>query len=422
MNELSVIFESVSNKIGIPNLNSSEFKQTSVLLSLSGGKDSTLALAFYAYLKTKFGIQSIQAFYMDHCIRDTREEIAILLQQTEKFQVPLIIRKSNVPKLSKRLGKSLEETGRIVRYQKLNKILKLSGTKCYVVTGHHSEDYVESVLLHLTRGGGPKSFHTLPPFALKPLPRFLPLVFFSDSELQSARSHLKQELPISVDETNDSEQFKRNRIRKKILPELCLEGLSPYTFYWNSQKETERVFWDWLKEAKTLAIPELSIISRKTWDAATRFQRKQILDLHLEIMQLKPINRGNLLEFERQIETLAETSDRELSDCFLYCQQTGDIWIVSKTSSIWKPLETFEKDNSVCFLWFNQLIKWKITTDSSDYLVRLSEKNDSILVNGKKVQLFEHYRMKKIPSPLRSRLPVLIYKEQVIQHATFNET
>ncbi|MGV3667098.1 MAG: ATP-binding protein, partial [Leptospira bouyouniensis] len=53
-----------------------------------------------------------------------------------------------MPKLSFKLKKGLEETGRLVRYHELKKINKKIPS--IILTGHHCKDYTESIFLHLT--------------------------------------------------------------------------------------------------------------------------------------------------------------------------------------------------------------------------------------------------------------------------------
>ena len=48
-----------------------------------------------------------------------------------------------------------------VRYKNLFKIAE-SEKNIYIVTAHHSNDYLESILINFIRGGGPNSLTTLP--------------------------------------------------------------------------------------------------------------------------------------------------------------------------------------------------------------------------------------------------------------------
>ena len=69
--------------------------------------------------------------------------------------------KKPVALLARRMGRSVEESGRLLRYRSLRRLLS-KFQPAYAVTAHHADDYLESLMIHLIRGGGPASLGTLP--------------------------------------------------------------------------------------------------------------------------------------------------------------------------------------------------------------------------------------------------------------------
>jgi tRNA(Ile)-lysidine synthase len=111
-------------------------------------------------------------------------------------------------------GVSLEAAARDARYALLAAELKLG--EC-LLTGHHEDDQLETVLLQLFRGAGLAGLAAMPaitPFASGWLAR--PLLSRSRAELEAwARSH---DLSWIDDDTNADESLDRNYLRRQVLP------------------------------------------------------------------------------------------------------------------------------------------------------------------------------------------------------------
>ena len=108
-----------------------------------------------------------------------------------------------------------EEEARSLRYGFLEGLLAAGGAE-WVLTAHHADDQVETVLFRILRGTGPRGLAGIPesrePGILRPL---LP---FARSELEAYA--VRHRLRPRVDPTNDSDRHSRNRIRRRLLPEL----------------------------------------------------------------------------------------------------------------------------------------------------------------------------------------------------------
>jgi tRNA(Ile)-lysidine synthase len=117
-------------------------------------------------------------------------------------------------KVDRPRGTSLEAAARETRYRLLAKALKQGE---FLLTAHHQDDQLETVLLQLFRGSGLAGLAAMPaitPFAGGWLAR--PLLSRTRAELEAwARA---QGLTWVEDDTNADERLDRNYLRRQVLP------------------------------------------------------------------------------------------------------------------------------------------------------------------------------------------------------------
>ena len=95
----------------------------SVLVALSGGPDSVALLHLLNRLRDEMRL-GISAVYINHQIRPraARKEEQFCRKLCGKLGVELVVVRENIPALSKRMKKGLEETARDFRYNILEKL------------------------------------------------------------------------------------------------------------------------------------------------------------------------------------------------------------------------------------------------------------------------------------------------------------
>ena len=121
--------------------------------------------------------------------------------------------------LAREAGKGIEETGRDVRYALFDEVSALYG-HCPVATAHTRSDNIETLLLHLVRGCGPRGLAGIPPVRGRII---RPLLGCTRGEIEGyCRDN---GLPYVSDSTNADVRYARNRIRSRVVPE-CL-ALNP---------------------------------------------------------------------------------------------------------------------------------------------------------------------------------------------------
>jgi tRNA(Ile)-lysidine synthase len=186
------------------------FPDVSLCVALSGGVDSTALLAALATKRPR--ALKLRALHVDHGLRTASKQWAAHCRALARdLDVPL---KVLTTKVERPRGVSLEAAARDARYRLLATALHPGEV---LLTAHHADDQLETVLLQLLRGSGLPGISAMPalaPFADGSLAR--PLLSRSRAELETwvrARG-----LKWVEDDTNVDESFDRNYLRLRVLP------------------------------------------------------------------------------------------------------------------------------------------------------------------------------------------------------------
>ena len=182
-------------------------------VAYSGGLDSSALLAALAQLRRRAGF-ALRALHVDHGLhRDSGLWAAAALAQARALHVPCQILKLRI---ERRRGESLEAIARQQRYGALSARLA-SGE--LLLTAHHQEDQLETVLLALLRGSGVRGLSAMSANAAIAHSLLLrPLLPVSRAELE--RYARARALKWTEDLTNLDERFDRNYLRRQVLPRL----------------------------------------------------------------------------------------------------------------------------------------------------------------------------------------------------------
>ena len=130
-------------------------KKDLVLLSYSGGLDSTGLLAVLLELREEWLLE-LYLGHFNHCLRPKAGEDERFARKVAKeHALPLFVASEDVRSFAKQHRLNLEEAGRMLRYEFLEKMAqKIGGAK--IATGHTMDDQAETFFLRLMRGSGLK--------------------------------------------------------------------------------------------------------------------------------------------------------------------------------------------------------------------------------------------------------------------------
>lgn len=183
-----------------------------VLVALSGGADSTgLLLALWA------SNAPVTAAHIVHDLRpaaDAEADGEACRALCERLSVPFVSARVRV----KAKGGNDEAVARAERYAALESLARDAGVG-FIATGHHGHDQLETLLLALLRGSGPRG---LAGIAAK---RRLGDVRLIRPALRASPSDLRRICTLAKvrwreDATNSDHSLRRNRLRARVLPEL----------------------------------------------------------------------------------------------------------------------------------------------------------------------------------------------------------
>lgn len=192
-----------------------------VVVALSGGADSVALLHVLLTLRDKLSLREIAAVHINHELRgeESDRDESFVRDLCRDWGVPLQVYRRNVAAIARGEKKGLEEAGRDVRYAVFDEVSALYGN-CPVATAHTRSDNVETLLLHLVRGCGPRGLAGIPPVRGRIL---RPLLGCTRGDIEEYCR--ENGLSYISDSTNADVRYARNRIRNRVVPE-CL-ALNP---------------------------------------------------------------------------------------------------------------------------------------------------------------------------------------------------
>jgi tRNA(Ile)-lysidine synthase len=193
-----------------------EFPDTALCVALSGGVDSVTLLAGLAARRkgTRSKGSRLRAVHVHHGLHPNADRWSKHCEKVAaRLNVPLTVLRV---KVARPRGASLEAAAREARYSAIAEVLEPGEV---LVTAHHEDDQLETVLLQLMRGAGVAGLAAMPevaPFERGRLVR--PLLTCSRAELEEwARA---QGLSWVDDDTNADERLDRNYLRRRVLPAI----------------------------------------------------------------------------------------------------------------------------------------------------------------------------------------------------------
>ncbi|MBP7213461.1 MAG: tRNA lysidine(34) synthetase TilS [Anaerolineaceae bacterium] len=194
-----------------------------IVVAVSGGADSLCLL----HLLKESGLNIIPAHF-DHQLREiSSQQAAQLLELLADWGYQCELGAQDVGLYAKTKKMGIEEAARVCRYTFLMTLAEKHGAQA-VLTAHHQDDQVETVLMHFLRGSGLNGLSGIRPvdflkqFSEK-IPLWRPMLNISKAEILTYCA--ERNIQALEDESNQDSRFYRNRLRHEVIP--LLEEVQP---------------------------------------------------------------------------------------------------------------------------------------------------------------------------------------------------
>jgi tRNA(Ile)-lysidine synthase len=189
-------------------------KQDHLYLACSGGLDSVVL----AHLLHASGYD----FTILHCNFQLRGEESerderFVKELAHQLNVAVQIKRFDTQREMELSKKGVQETARILRYKWFNEVVEndAADKNKWILTAHHADDHVETMLIHLFRGTGLAGLQGI---KIKSGNLIRPLLFAGRKSLSDYAIY--HNLSWEEDSSNAETNYTRNFIRHKVIPSL----------------------------------------------------------------------------------------------------------------------------------------------------------------------------------------------------------
>ena len=203
------------------------------LLAISGGPDSMALLTLFKSIQLPNSVEFVIGHVNHHLRSDSNKDQAFVQIIGKEWGVPVFIRHLEPESIKK--NESTEVWSRENRYSALEK-LAIECDYDWIVTGHHGNDQVETVLMNLSHHTGVMGLGGMNVTHGKIL---RPLLQFSKKELNGYLS--RHSIPFIEDPTNNDISIPRNFFRHQII----LPWENQFPDFISAVKETIGHFSEW---------------------------------------------------------------------------------------------------------------------------------------------------------------------------------
>ncbi len=188
-------------------------RNDSILILFSGGPDSVFLCEMLCKISVNYKLR-LGIFHLNHMLRgvnsDNDEKFSINYAQKKNLEI--FTEKYDIKKFSTENKMSLEEAGRILRYNIAKEIADRNNFN-KIATAHHFDDQIETFFLNIFRGKGLRSLESI---RLKHKNIIRPILNFKKDDILLYLEENK--INFVIDKSNYNKEFLRNKIRLELIP------------------------------------------------------------------------------------------------------------------------------------------------------------------------------------------------------------
>ena len=207
-------------------------KNSTIVVAVSGGPDSIVLLNILNNLKEKYNYKIVCA-HVNHKLRQESEEEEIFVKNI-CINNNIIFEKIDFDTY---ITTNIESEAHDRRYTFFEEIIKKYNSN-YLLTAHHGDDLVETILMKLTRGSSLDGYIGFNKISNRNNYKIIrPLIFYTKEEILKYADD--NNIEYRIDKTNFDKKITRNRYRLNILPLLKKENNNIHLKYLKFSEELE---------------------------------------------------------------------------------------------------------------------------------------------------------------------------------------
>lgn len=368
-------------------------KNDTIVVGVSGGPDSMCLLSMLLNLKDRYSLKIICA-HVNHKLRKKSEK-------EKKFVENFCINNNIIfeyTELEYENGFS-ESIAREKRYNFFDKLVKKYHAK-YLMTAHHGDDEIETIMMRIVRGSNLKGYIGIPKISDNGNYKIVRPLLYMDKD--SIIKYLKDnKVKYVIDKSNKSDKYTRNRYRKHLLPFLKKEDKNVHLKFlkYSEVLEKNNNYIKYILENNIKNIVNNNTIDLNKLNKEDEFIKERIIEYVIEEIQKEYIFNINDEQFNNIIKLTNTKGNKEidLKDGFVARVSYNKLYIEKKKESN-KYKYILDKDIIILDKYSFKFIKdskiksnYIIRLDSNDVklplIIRTKEDGDRIRVknlNGSK--------------------------------------
>ena len=383
-----------------------------VIIACSGGPDSMCLLNLLIKLKINKNLELIIA-HVNHKLRTVSDEEAKMVEDYA-IQNNVIF---ELKELDYQNTKFSEDDAHRKRYEFFKSLIKKYQAQ-YLLTAHHGDDLIETILMRIARGSNLNGYIGIKRITqnedyitLRPL--------LSTTKEEIIKYNESENIPYVIDESNDSLKYTRNRYRKNVLPFLKNEDEYIHLKYLKFSEELEEYdnfVNNYIKE-KEFIVDNQIVINKITNES--EFIKRKTIELIVKSIQSNDyfnISDNQMNELLKLIYNSNKSID--LNNNYIGINEYGYLKIIKKQK---KEYQEIILDKDLEFLGFNFYYNCD-EGNSSNNCIYLNSSEVTLPLklrtrcNGDKMQVLNLGTKKindifidnKINKELRSNYPILV--------------